>query len=283
MTLPSRTISSTDEFTSSQPAGGYRKSIVNKVAFLDKKVPRIVAPIGIIALLLVWEGISKSGLVNEFTLPAPSTILRTGWELFADGSLWSEIAASLYRIGLGYFFGCLAGILVGIALGFSKITERIGLPVVNALYPIPKIAILPLIMLWLGIGEVSKVTVIAIGVFFPVVYNTYTGVTQTQRLLINVAVTFGANQQELIRKVILPSSFPMVLSGMRIAAGTALLILVSAEMVAAQHGIGSFILRNADLLDISKVMVGVFILCMLGILFNQGLAWLEKKLIPWRY
>jgi NitT/TauT family transport system permease protein len=157
-----------------------------------------------------------------------------------------------------------------------------GIPIINALYPIPKIAILPLIMLWLGIGEISKIMVIAIGVFFPVVYNTYTGVTETPRMLINVAITFGANRQELIRKVILPSAFPMVLSGMRIAAGSALLILVSAEMVAAQHGIGSFILMNADLLDISKVMVGVFILCILGMIFNQGLAWVEKKLVPWK-
>ncbi|GAB7388023.1 ABC transporter permease [Bacillaceae bacterium] len=261
---------------------GNRQLIVNRVSFLDKKVPKAVAPLGILTILLLWQGVSMSGLVSEFTLPAPTTILGTGWQLFKDGTLWPEITASLYRIGLGYFFGCLAGIIVGIMLGFSKITEKIGLPIVNALYPVPKIAILPIIMLWLGIGEVSKVTVIAIAVFFPVVYSTYTGVTETQRLLIHVAVIFGAGRKEIIRKVIIPSALPMVLSGMRIAAGTALLILVSAEMVAAQHGIGTFILHNADLLEISKVMVGVFILCILGILINQGLAWVERKLIPWR-
>ncbi|ANX13933.1 ABC transporter permease [Fictibacillus arsenicus] len=256
--------------------------IKNKVAFLDKNISNVYAPLGVITILVVWQIVSMSGLVNEFTLPSPSTILLTAWELIKDGSLWTEISASLYRLGWGYFFGCIAGIAIGIILGFSKLSEKVGMPIVNTLYPIPKIAILPLIMLWLGIGEVSKITVIAIGVFFPVVYNTYTGVTQTQRLLINVAVTFGASRMDLVKKVILPSSFPMMLSGMRIAAGTALLILVSAEMVAAEHGIGAFILQNADLLIISKVMVGVFILCILGLLFNQGLAWLEKKLIPWR-
>ena len=266
-----------------QSSEGQKRYIVkNKLAFLDKKIPSFYAPLGILFLIGFWQLACSVGLVNELTLPSPYTVFTVGLELVLDGTLWIEIKASLHRIFLGYFIGCLVGIVVGVLFGISKISERIGMPIVNLLYPIPKIAILPLIMLWLGIGEVSKVTVIAIGVFFPMVYNTYMGVSQTNRLLINVAMTFGASRWDLIRKVILPSSFPMVLSGMRISAGTSLLLLVSAEMVAAQHGIGAFVLLNADLLDISKVLVGVSVLCLIGIIINYGLAWLEKKLIPWR-
>ncbi|MBD3108040.1 ABC transporter permease [Bacillus sp. AGMB 02131] len=262
--------------------GKNRFIIKNKLAFLDRKIPTYFAPAGILVLIAFWQLVCSIGLVNELTLPSPYIVFTVGIELVLDGTLWIEIKASLLRISLGYLIGCFVGIVVGVLFGISKISERIGMPIVNLLYPIPKIAILPLIMLWLGIGEISKVTVIAIGVFFPIVYNTYMGVSQTSRLLINVAMTFGTNRWDLIRKVILPSSFPMVLSGMRISAGTSLLLLVSAEMVAAQHGIGAFVLLNADLLDISKVLVGVSVLCIIGITINYGLAWLEKKLIPWR-
>ena len=165
---------------------------------------------------------------------------------------------------MGYAIGCILGVVIGTVLGFSKLGEKLGIPIINILYPIPKISISPLIMLWLGIGEISKITVISLAVFFPIVYNTYTGVSQTNRLLINVAITFGATKLDLIRKVIFPSALPMIFAGMRISAGVSLLILVSAEMIAAQHGIGSFILKNADLLVISKVLVGVLVLCIIG-------------------
>ncbi|MEH6994802.1 ABC transporter permease [Neobacillus drentensis] len=256
--------------------------VKNKAAFLEKNIPNYFSIAGVLGLLLLWQIVSKSGFVNEFTLPAPTTVLSTAGELISSGSLWPEISASLYRIGIGYAVGCILGIVIGIVLGFSKLGEKIGMPIINILYPIPKIAILPLIMLWLGIGEISKITVISLAVFFPIIYNTYTGVSQTNRLLLNVAITFGATKFDLIRKVIFPSALPMIFAGMRISAGVSLLILVSAEMIAAQHGIGSFILKNADLLVISKVLVGVLVLCIIGGLFNYFLAKLEDKLVHWK-
>lgn len=256
--------------------------VKNKAAFLDKKIPNYVSLLGVLGILISWQLVSKSGLVNEFTLPAPTTVLTTAWTLISTGELWPEITASLYRIGMGYLIGCILGVFIGIILGFSKLGEKLGVPIINILYPIPKIAILPLIMLWLGIGELSKITVISLAVFFPIVYNTYTGVSQTNRLLLNVAITFGTTKFDLIKKVIFPSALPMIFAGMRISAGVSLLILVSAEMIAAQHGIGSFILKNADLLVISKVLVGVLVLCIIGALFNFVLAVLERKLVHWK-
>ena len=152
--------------------------------------------------------------------------------------------------------------LVGLVTGTSALMDRIGTPIVNALYPIPKIALLPLFILWLGIGELSKVTIIALGVFFPVAMNTYSGVKNVDTLLIKVAVSFNA--------------------GLRLAAGTSLLLLVAAEMIAAQEGIGALILHYGDLMITDRLMAGVIVLSLLGLIFNLGLQWLEHKIVPWK-
>ena len=178
--------------------------IKNKAAFLDKKIPNYVSVLGVIGLLVLWQIVSKSGLVNEFTLPAPTTVLSTAWELISSGLLmarsFGKFVSDCYGVCNRLYFrnsnrNCVR---------FSKLGEKLGMPVINILYPIPKIAILPLIMLWLGIGEISKITVISLAVFFPMIYNTYTGVTQTNRLLLNVAITFGATKFDLIRKGYIP-------------------------------------------------------------------------------
>ena len=165
--------------------------VKNKLDFLDKKIPLILAPLGILTLFALWEFVTFMGWVSPLSLPRLSNVLKTGWQLLMDGTLWVEVSASLKRIVLGYIIGCTAGVIIGILFGMSKISDRIGMPIVNLIYPIPKIAILPLIMLWLGIGEISKVTIISVGVFFPIVYNTYMGVAQTNRLYINGGILKG--------------------------------------------------------------------------------------------
>src|SRR5690625_7785545 len=116
----------------------------------------------------------------------------TGWEMIVSGEIYENLMASLYRIGVGYVIGAVVGIVAGLILGFSKWADAIGTPIVYAIYPIPKIALLPLFILWLGIGELSKVTIIALGVFFPVVINTFSGVKSVDQMLIKAAVTFGS-------------------------------------------------------------------------------------------
>ena len=153
---------------------------------------------------------------------------------------------------------------------------------VNALYPIPKIALLPLFILWLGIGELSKVTIIALGVFFPVAMNTYSGVKNVDTLLIKVAVSFNASWWLTMKSVVLPSALPVIFAGLRLAAGTSLLLLVAAEMIAAQEGIGALILHYGDLMITDRLMAGVIVLSLLGLIFNLGLQWLEHKIVPWK-
>ncbi|WP_440248540.1 ABC transporter permease [Dialister succinatiphilus] len=147
--------------------------------------------------------------------------------------------------------------------------------------PFQKSPCSPLFILWLGIGEVSKVTIIALGVFFPVAMNTYSGVKNVDTLLIKVAVSFHAGWGYTMRNVVLPYALPMIFAGLRIAAGTALLLLVAAEMIAAEQGIGALILHYGDLMITERLMAGVIVLSVLGLIFNLFLQFLERKLVPW--
>ncbi len=259
-----------------------RKVIKNRVAFLDQKIPGYVSVLGITGILLVWELVCRLNIVPPLFLPAPSAIITDGWDMISSGELFQNLIASLYRIVGGYLIGAVLGILIGLLLGFSKLADAIFTPIVYSIYPIPKIALLPLIILWFGIGEMPKVAIIALGVFFPVLINTFSGVKSVDPSLIKAAVTFGSNHMNVIRKVILPGALPTIFAGLKLAAGTALLLLVSAEMIAAEYGIGAMVLHYGNLMITTKLMAGVLILSLLGLTFNRGLQWLERKLIPWK-
>jgi NitT/TauT family transport system permease protein len=262
--------------------GQKRHIIRNRVSFLEQKIPGYASVIGIVGILVLWEVICQLELVPPLFLPSPSSILLAGWDMLTSGELHENVLASLFRIAVGYAVGAVCGIVFGLLLGFSRWVDAVLTPIVYSIYPIPKIALLPLIILWLGIGETPKFTMIALGVFFPVVINTYSGVKNVDPIWIKAAVTFGSSHLNVIRKVILPGALPMIFAGLKLAAGTSLLLLVSAEMIAAQQGLGSMILHYGNLMITTKLMVGVLILSLLGLLFNRGLQWLEHKLLPWK-
>ncbi|WP_339185963.1 ABC transporter permease [Brevibacillus sp. FSL K6-6036] len=259
-----------------------RQVITNRVAFLEQKIPGYAAALGIAGLVVLWEIVCRMNIVPPLFLPAPSAILTAAWDMLVNGELIENLLASMYRIGAGYAIGAICGIAIGLILGFSRWADAILTPIVYSIYPIPKIALLPLIILWFGIGEMPKVAIIALGVFFPVVINTYSGVKTVDPILIKAAVTFGSNHLNVIRNVILPGALPMIFAGLKLAAGTSLLLLVSAEMIAAQQGIGSMVLHYGNLMITTKLMVGVLFLSLLGLIFNRTLQWLERKLIPWK-
>ncbi len=203
--------------------------------------------------------------------------------MVSSGELLRHVVASLVRLGLGFAIGALAGIAVGVAVGFFSLAEAVGTPVIAATFPIPKIALLPLLILWLGIGEPSKVAVIALGVFFPMAINTFTGVRHADPLLVKAAVSFGAGRLSVIRKVMLPSALPMIFAGLKLGAGTALLLLVAAEMIAVESGVGFLILHAGNLMATAKLMVGITVLSLLGLLSYWLLNWTERVIIPWKH
>jgi len=202
--------------------------------------------------------------------------------MLRSGELMTHVITSLQRIALGFGLGALAGVTVGLTIGVFSLLDAIGNPVIAATFPVPKIALLPLLILWLGIGEASKVAVITLGVFFPMAINTYTGVRHADPLLIRAAVSFGAGRWSLIRKVMLPSALPMVFAGLKLGAGTSLLLLVAAEMIAASSGIGFLVLNAQNLMETTKLMVGIVLLSLLGLASHWLLTRLERVAIPWR-
>ena len=256
--------------------------VVSRMHSWQKSYPNWVSVFSILCLLVIWELICQSGIVSSLFLPAPTAIISALLQMIADGEIGMSLAASLYRILAGFFIGSLVGLAVGLVTGTSALMDKIGTPIVNAIYPIPKIALLPLFILWLGIGELSKVTIIALGVFFPVAMNTYSGVKNVDTLLLKVAASFNASWWMTMKSVVLPNALPMIFAGLRLAAGTSLLLLVAAEMIAAQVGIGALILHYGDLMITDRLMAGVIVLSLLGLVFNLILQFLERKAIPWK-
>ena len=256
--------------------------VVSRMHSWQKSYPNWVSVVSILCLLVIWELICQSGVVSSLFLPAPTAIINALLQMIADGEIGVSLAASLYRILAGFFIGSIIGLAVGLVTGTSALMDKIGTPIVNAIYPIPKIALLPLFILWLGIGELSKVTIIALGVFFPVAMNTYSGVKNVDTLLLKVAASFNASWWMTMKSVVLPNALPMIFAGLRLAAGTSLLLLVAAEMIAAQVGIGALILHYGDLMITDRLMAGVIVLSLLGLVFNLILQFLERKAIPWK-
>ncbi|EGO64332.1 ABC transporter permease [Acetonema longum] len=260
----------------------FRREVKYRLAFLERALPYWASYISVIILLIIWELLVRMGVIAGLYLPAPSSIMAAAAQMIASGELLTNLQASLIRIAAGFFIGSAAGILTGLLTGISRLAEVTGNPVIYSLYPVPKIALLPLFVLWLGIGELPKITMISLGVFFPVVINTYSGVKNLDPLLIKAAVTFGAGRVSLMTKVILPGSLPVIFAGLKLAAGTSLLLLAAAEMIAAQEGIGAMILHYGDLMLTTKLMVGVVTLSLLGVVFNHLLGWVERRMIPWK-
>ncbi|WP_163270083.1 ABC transporter permease [Chelativorans alearense] len=241
-----------------------------------------VAPIVFLAIIALWEVGSRTGVISPVALPAPSEALGALADLVATGMLWKHVGASLYRLSLGWVLGSLLGISAGLMIGLFSLARAGLLPLVSALFPIPKIALLPLFIIWFGIGEGSKVATILFGTFFPTVIATYGGVDNVDRNLIRMGQSFGLSWLSIVRKIIIPGAMPAILSGFRISASIAIVLLVAAEMIGAETGIGAYILMAGALFALDQLIAGVALLSTLGL----AIAWLigrtERALLAWR-
>src|SRR5579875_1907601 len=197
----------------------------------------------LIVLIVLWQAGANAGLISTMFLPTPIAIARALWALAVSGQLWLNLGASLYRLAIGWSIGTVAGIALGFAVGLFTLARSPGMAVVSALFPIPKIALVPLFIIWFGIGEGSKIVTLAFGVFFPTVINTAAGVDGVPRNLIRMAQSFGLSRWSILRKIVLPGALPAILSGFRITTSTAIVLLVAAEMIGAERGIGAFVLQ----------------------------------------
>lgn len=235
----------------------------------------------IIVIALVEWG-TQAGWITALTLPKPTDVVATFGELWESGLLFKHLVPSLARLVVGAAIGASVGISVGMLIGlFSYI--RAGLvPVVAAIFPIPKIALLPLFVIWFGIDEASKYALIAFGTFTPTVVATYGAVDNVDRSLIRMGQSFGLNWWSIVSKIVLPGAMPGVLSGLRISLAIAIILLVAAEMLGAQYGIGAYILEAGSLYDLERLFAGVVILSILGIIVSTIIGQIEKRLLGWR-
>ncbi|MGJ4926567.1 ABC transporter permease [Bradyrhizobium sp. HKCCYLS2038] len=234
------------------------------------------------AALGLWQLIGSLALVNPLFLPTPLGILRALYRLAETGALWQHVSASLLRILSGWALGTASGIAVGFAIGLWRVARSVGITFVSALFPIPKIAVLPLLILWLGIGEQPKIATIALGVFFSTTISVYSGVDAVPRNLIRMAQSFDVPFPLIVRKVIWPGALPSILAGFRITASVALMLVVSAEMIGAETGIGTFVLQAGNLMQTDQLMAGILLLSLFGLAVGRLISLLEARLLHWR-
>jgi ABC-type nitrate/sulfonate/bicarbonate transport system permease component len=242
----------------------------------------VVGPVVFVALILLWELGSRMGWISALILPAPSAALGALEDLYRSGLLFKHLGASLERLVLGWCLGTLAGIGVGIAAGLFSLARAGVVPLVSAIFPIPKIALLPLFIIWFGIGEASKVATIFFGVFFPTVIAVYGGIDNVDRGLVRMGQSFGLSWSSVVRKIILPGALPAMLSGFRITASIAIILLVAAEMIGAEFGVGAYILMAGNLMATDQLIAGVAILSALGLAVGWLIGRAERFLLRWR-
>jgi NitT/TauT family transport system permease protein len=246
-------------------------------------VPRRLLPwLVFVVLIAAWQAASSAGLLPALFMPSPAAVINALHLLWTDGTLAQNLGASLGRIIPGWIIGTAAGLAAGLAMGIFSAARAAGLPIVSALFPIPKIALLPLLILWFGIGEPSKVATIALGVFFPTVISAYSACDSVPRNLIRMGQSFGLPATDIVAKIVLPGAMPGILAGFRISASVALLLLVAAEMIGAQYGIGAFVLTAGNLMQTDQLLAGVVVLSILGLLISWGLGAIERSVLRWR-
>lgn len=232
--------------------------------------------------LLVWELGVRAGGISPLFFPAPSVILRTFVKLVFNGQIMAHLGVTLGRVCLGFSLGSISGMVFGLLMGRSCRLRVAVDPVIAAAHPIPKLAIFPLIMIVFGIGEISKVIIVAVAAFFPVVINTMAGVRQIHPIHFEVAKNYGANTVKIFTRVVIPGGLPFILTGFRLALNLALVITIAVELVAAERGLGAMIWLAWQTLRTEELYTGIAVTACLGICFNVLLRFVTTRLIPWQ-
>ena len=245
---------------------------------------KIYANLMIVPLLLltVWQILSGTGLLLEVVLPSPWKVLMGLRTIILDGTLGIDLRDSGIRVLVGYFWGVLIGLSLGLASGLSKFVERLVGPVVDVLRQIPLYAWIPLIILWFGIGEMSKYVIIAKSVFIPVFVNTLQGIRGVSRDYIEVSQVLELRYFKLLSKVVMPSALPSIFTGLRLGAGFAWMAVVAAEMLGGLTGIGYGLLQAKDFLQSDKLIALMLVIGLVGFLVDRVLKVAESSVLHWR-
>ncbi len=247
--------------------------------------PAALGTASIVLLLLVWQFLPyfvpmKEGTKLFFTVP--SQIVGTLWSMFATGSIWAPLGVSAGAFAVGLGLAIIAGLPLGILLGRSRTLNAMFDPFITAFNATPRLVFLPLLMLWFGIGLWSKVAIVFLGALFPLLINTYEGVRNADKLLINVVRSFGAGEWDIARLVVIPNSLPFIVVGLRLAIGRAVLGVVVAEFFGAQDGLGVVMVRAASSFQVDVVFAGLIVFAGLSLIMTGLVKLLEERMSRWR-
>lgn len=253
-------------------------STVLRAAWSRKAQGLIVPALG----LLLWETMVRQGWVSAHLLPPPSELVSTLSDLGASGALFEHIGVSSLRVAAGFAIGAALALLVGAAVGLSRRTEALLDPTFQALRAIPSLAWVPLLLLWMGIDELPKITLIAIGVFFPVYLNFVSGIHNVDRKLVEVGDIHGLTGWRLIARIFLPASLPNLFTGLRTGLSLAWMFLVAAELIAATRGLGYLLTDGLETGRADLVIVAIVVLALLSKVSDSLLRALEQRLLHWR-
>lgn len=254
---------------------------------LSRPAVVVLRAVSLLLFFVLWWGVSLLNahvlkVFNPILLPAPDEVLRAGIKMAASGELLKHITASLSRVVWGFGIAAALGIVVGTALGRSRLLEHLVEPMLEMLRPIPPLAFLPMMVLWFGIGEASKVAFITYAAFFPIFTTTIEGIKYVDPVLIRAASSLGASERQIFWHVVLPAATPNIITGMRLAFGLSFFVIVAAEFIAADSGLGFLINDARTFFLVSNMLLGAAVIGIIGVLANVLLRKLEGRLLRWR-
>ncbi len=244
---------------------------------------RFIQVATVVGVLLLWEGTVRLFHIEPIFLPSITLILQTLWSLLWDGTLPWNTAVTVLRILSGFFAAVITGVAVGMGMGFSRTIQNMCDPLIGALYPLPKITLIPLLIIWLGSGEAYKFIVISFTAFFPIVINTFIGLRQVDDELIKAARDLGADERRVQLEVMLPAALPTIFAGFRLGMGVAIILTVASEMIASQDGLGRILIEAGSILETEKVFATLFVMAILGIVVTKVQDWVDNRFAGWAF
>jgi sulfonate transport system permease protein len=253
---------------------------------VNKAVLKLLANVALyislpIIVVLIWKAADIFGLIKPYTLPPPEKVLKTALEFLQDGTLIEHIKASVLRVAEGFLIALVLALVVGVGIGLFKKLEIFTDALLQILKPIPPIAWIPLSILWFGIGEGSKVFIIVVGAFFPILINTIDGIKNIDSRFLELSRVYEVKRLRVITKVILPGAMPFIMTGIRVGLGNAWMCVVAAEMIAATRGIGYMLMDGRNLAKPDMVILGMLIIGIIGKLMDDLLKVISKSAIRW--
>ena len=239
--------------------------------------------LSVVMFLLAWEMLVRWRGIAPIFLPPPSSIAVYLWRMIADGTMEYNLGVTLLRIFVGFLIAAATGVALGLLMGMSRIVARVADVWIAALYPLPKISLIPLLIIWLGTGEAYRIVISAITAFFPVVISTYSGIRQADRGLIKAAQDLGANTRQIQLKVVIPAALPSILAGLQLGMGVAFILVIAAEMIggSSQSGMGYLLINAGQVMETEKVFASLVVLAVMGAVIIKLQQWADRKLAPW--